>query len=110
MVFIMGCVVLSTAVLIVESLPRFHGTPVLDIIAACNNALTAIFTVELLLRFASAPSWRAVFLQVYTIIDILAVIGAYIDLVRPLPGYLTVLVITQGWQVRVPLHCSAELQ
>lgn len=83
--FVAACIMLSTAIVIVESLPRLQGTRALLIIHRCAVGLTAVFAIELVLRVVACPDLRKLLRDVHTWIDVFALAPVLIELVRPLP-------------------------
>ena len=67
--------------MIADSFPRLRGSDAQEGMRIVNTVLNVVFTLELVLRFAAAPSWRAIVKDVYNVIDICAIAGVYIELV-----------------------------
>jgi len=89
-VVVIAAILVSVVAVMLESIPEinaYHGR----FLYSVEWVLTAIFTIEYLLRLMCAPSPRAYAGSFYGLIDLLAVIPTYIDLL--IPGAHTLLVI-----------------
>ena len=81
-VSVTGFVAILTSVIffLVESLPQFYDTQKQEFYVV-ETVCVVIFTVEIVLRFGSANNRKSFCLSVHNIIDLLAILPYYIDLV-----------------------------
>ena len=75
------CILLSTVIVIVESLPRLTGTRALTLIRYCASGLNILFVVELVLRVVACPNYRKLLRDGHTWIDVFALLPVLIELV-----------------------------
>lgn len=80
--FVAACIVLSTVILVAQSLPRYTNTSVQHKLNTVGMVLNVIFTVELFLRAVSWPSYRTYLTDVHNWIDVMALVPVYIEWVR----------------------------
>ena len=86
--FVTSCILVSTAFLLAESLPRYKDTHVYTDIQTSLSFLNAIFAVEFVARLATCPDYRAYVRDVNNWIDMLALVPFYIDAVRFNPHHM----------------------
>ena len=79
-VFILTLIMISCTAFCVETLPQYHR------VGGVGNAwgyieyvCTAVFTLEYVLRLATAPDYRAFFLNFMNAVDLLAIVPFYIE-------------------------------
>jgi len=86
-IILLWLILLSVAVVIIESIPEYH-TNFYSLFYMIEWAFTVLFSIEYLLRIWSSPKpWKYIF-SFWGLVDILAILPTYIDLMAPGYHYL----------------------
>lgn len=86
-IILLWMILLSVAVVIVESIPQFHAN-FFSIFYTIEFVFTILFTIEYILRIWASPKPLKYIFSFWGLIDVLAILPTYIDLMTPGYHYL----------------------
>jgi hypothetical protein len=81
-IFIQICILMSTAILIIQSLYGMHENQLLKKLEKAEVCINIILAVELIMRAGTCPTFWKLAVDVQTWLDTLALLGALLAMVR----------------------------
>ncbi|MBW8327043.1 MAG: ion transporter [Prolixibacteraceae bacterium] len=86
-IILLWVILLSVAVVIIESIPQYH-TNFFSVFYTIEWIFTILFSIEYLLRIWSSPKPVSYIFSFWGLVDILAILPTYVDLMSPGYHYL----------------------
>jgi Ion transport protein len=81
-----ACIVLSTAIVMLEFLPRYKDMPAEARLKRFREALSILFLVEITLRLIACPHWQTFVKDINNWIDAMAFVPALAEMVHIRPN------------------------